>query len=82
MMEPLIHSHITDGLPGDHLLAHEQVVCTGCGVLVHASNNECMQTWIETGRGAYCLKCFAATRGAVLRYEDALAKEVGNNESR
>lgn len=26
--------------------------------MVHASNNECMQTWVETGEGAYCIRCF------------------------
>ncbi len=58
MKEPLIHSHIEDGLPNDHLLAWEGVSCVVCGVLLHAGNNECMQTWVETGRGAYCLKDF------------------------
>jgi hypothetical protein len=57
--EPKIHSHIDDVLPDEHPLAFTCVDCVVCGVMVHASNNECMQTWIETGKGAYCLKHFA-----------------------
>lgn len=72
MEEPRIHSHITDVLPDDHPLAHEQVECGKCGVLVHAFNNECMQTWVETGCGPFCLRCFAATRGEVLDDGDGL----------
>jgi hypothetical protein len=56
--EPLIHSHITDGLPDDHPMANEVVDCKMCGVMVHAFNNECMQTWVESGQGNYCLGCF------------------------
>lgn len=63
MNEPQIHSHITDGLPHMHPLADEQVTCTRCGVLVHAFNNECMQTWVETGLGNYCLVCFCNLHG-------------------
>jgi hypothetical protein len=59
--EPVIHSHITDVLPDNHLQAFQNVCCGNCGVLVHAFNNECMQTWVETGRGAFCLRCFAMT---------------------
>lgn len=66
MEEPRIHSHITDELPDGHPLAHEQVDCKKCGVLVHAFNNECMQTWVETGNGPFCLRCFAVTHGTVL----------------
>jgi len=76
MEEPRIHSHITDALPDDHALAYEMVDCEKCGVMVHASNNECMQTWIETGRGAFCMRCFAATRGEVLEGCDALMPNV------
>lgn len=59
MREPKIHSHIEDELPEDHPLAYESVWCDGdCGRLVHAGNNECMRTWVETGRGNLCLWCF------------------------
>lgn len=61
--EPLIHSHISDVLPPDHPLANTAIHCTYCGTLLHASNNECMQTWIEVPiallrSGNYCVSCF------------------------
>lgn len=59
MNEPLIHSHITDGLPNSHPLAYESVNCAACCESLHAANNECMQTWVESGRGNFCLACFA-----------------------
>ena len=58
MSEPLIHSHLTDVLPMDHPLANDSVYCKKCNVMLHASNNECMQTWIETALGNFCTKCF------------------------
>lgn len=58
MKEPIIHSHITDVLPEGHPLAYEGTECRSCSVLVHAFNNECMQTWIETGLGNFCIVCF------------------------
>lgn len=59
MKEPIIHSHITDGLPDNHKLAYSSLFCECCNENLHASNNECMQTWVETGKGNYCLACFA-----------------------
>lgn len=57
--EPIIHSQITDGLSDDHPLAYNSVHCDECKIeMLHASNNECMQTWIETEFGNYCVKCF------------------------
>lgn len=56
--EPIIHSGITDCLSSDHPLAFESVRCKQCGELVHASNNECMQTWVECQDGNLCGKCF------------------------
>lgn len=65
--EPLIHSHITDCIPDDHPKAWDTIMCVaGCGTMVHASNNECMATWVETGRGEYCWNCFVAA----VRLED------------
>ena len=58
MREPEIHSHITDELPNNHKWAQEQLYCKICIVTIHAGNNECMQTWVETGNGNYCLKCW------------------------
>jgi hypothetical protein len=57
--EPIIHSHITDVLPENHPLAYEDVFCDICKkTMLHASNNECMQTWLETEDGNFCTKCF------------------------
>lgn len=56
--EPLCHSHLTDVLPDDHLLAKEQVHSERCAVLVHAANNECMQTWFEFEGHVACSRCF------------------------
>lgn len=59
--EPRIHSHITDCLPDDHPLAYRTVYCGACKiVMLHAGNNECMRTWVETGVGNFCVTCFAA----------------------
>lgn len=64
LREPLIHTGITDVLPDDHPLAWKHVYCD-CGhgpvrgELLHASNNENMQPWVETGAGNFTLKCFA-----------------------
>lgn len=57
--EPVIHSHIEDGLPKDHPLASTSIRCLTCGEMVHCENNECMTTWVECNAGAYCLQCFA-----------------------
>lgn len=76
-MEPLIHSHITDVLPDDHPLAHETIFCGGCTEMLHASNNECMQTWVESGAGAHCLRCFTLSIGGPV-LEDGLALSVVN----
>ncbi len=59
--EPVIHSHHTDVLHYSHNLARESVNCIICGVLVHADNNECMQTWIEYKGKGICSKCAKTT---------------------
>ena len=68
MKEPQIHSHITDELPSDHPLVNEQVTCDhpACQELIHAFNNECMQTWVETGQGNFCIECFSRYATKVL----------------
>jgi hypothetical protein len=58
-MEPLIHSFVSDELPEDHPKAHERLICERCSRTIHASNNECMDAWVETGLGDFCLGCFA-----------------------
>lgn len=63
--DPVLHSHIEDVLPDDHTLAFANVYCAGVGcgngypAMLHAENNECMQTWVETGAGHFCIQCFA-----------------------
>lgn len=66
MKEPQIHSHITDGLDPDHPLANQQVNCRRCKQQVHSFVNECMQTWVETGKGDFCMYCFGLLATAVL----------------
>ena len=63
-IEPKIHSHIEDGLPDDHPLAWEQVDCMTCGKPVHNSRNECISSWVETGKGIFCFRCWINALGA------------------
>lgn len=60
MREPLIHSDIEAELPAVHPLAHDTINCATCGNMLHHCINENMRTWVETGKGNYCLRCFAA----------------------
>ncbi len=72
--EPRIHSHIEDCLPENHPLAFKQVSCDSKrpdgswlhDELLHAANNECMQTWVETGEGNYCWACASKKLESVL----------------
>jgi hypothetical protein len=57
--EPVIHSHHTDVLPDSDARAFATVYCDRCGHMVHASNNECMTTWIEWGPHVLCGGCAA-----------------------
>lgn len=66
LLEPRIWSHITDTLPRNHPLAYQSLSCAVCRVPIHAANNECMQTWVETGKGNYCLGCFTGATGEVV----------------
>ena len=61
--EPRIHSHVTDCLPERHPLAHTRVRCDRCDSLLHLQSNSCMRTWVETGRGNFCLRCFVLAAG-------------------
>jgi hypothetical protein len=61
--EPRIHSHVTDRLPDRHPLARCRVHCDRCESLLHLQSNSCMRTWIETGRGNFCLRCFVHAAG-------------------
>lgn len=58
MRDPVLHTHVEDCLPDGHPLAGTTIGCVVCSMMVHAVNNECMATWVETGMGAYCIECF------------------------
>jgi hypothetical protein len=61
--EPRIHSHITDRLPERHPFAQTRVRCDRCDSLLHLHSNSCMRTWVETGSGNFCLRCFVLAAG-------------------
>jgi hypothetical protein len=61
--EPLLHSHVTARLPRKHPLARSRVCCDRCRSIVHLPSNSCMRTWVETGNGNFCLRCFTLAAG-------------------
>jgi len=63
--EPLVHSHVSDGLPEEHPLAHELVRCDRCYALLHSRRNSCLRTWLETGLGNLCVGCFVLAAGGL-----------------
>jgi hypothetical protein len=75
LKEPLIHSHVEDRLPEEHQMAFRNIHCRRCLKYIHASDNVNISTWVETGCGDYCLKCFSVLCGEVL------AKRFGINIS-
>ena len=66
--EPVIHSHMDDVLPKHHPLAYETVSCIKCGEMLHAGNNECMQTWVELRGKTFCITCFLPCLQPVMTY--------------
>jgi len=70
--EPRIHSHVTDGLPTEHRLARTRVYCDRCETLLHMQTNSCMRTWIESGRGNHCVRCFIVVAGGLAPDESHL----------
>lgn len=58
MKEPIIHSHLSDELEEAHPRAYDAVFCDLCNEMLHASNNECMQTWVEWYDLNICFTCF------------------------
>ena len=58
LREPQIHG-VLDCVADDHPLAWVSTYCVLCGVMVHGLPNEVMTEWVETGKGAWCLQCFA-----------------------
>jgi hypothetical protein len=61
--EPQLHSNISDQLPANHQLATRRVSCERCEAILHLQTNQCVRTWVESGRGNYCLYCFAVAVG-------------------
>jgi formylmethanofuran dehydrogenase subunit E len=53
----VMHTHISDGLPAKHPLCNRHVACDRCDELVHAENNECVQTWFEFRGHVLCASC-------------------------
>ena len=64
--EPLLHSHVVDRLPDAHPLARARVRCDRCESLLHLSSNSCMRTWVETGQGNFCVRCFVLAAGGLV----------------
>jgi hypothetical protein len=64
--EPLLHSHVADRLPDDHPLARSRVRCDRCESLLHLPSNSCMRTWVETGHGNFCVRCFVLAAGGLV----------------
>jgi len=74
--EPVIHSHITDVLPEDHPNAYYCVFCDSCNAMLHANNNECMQTWLETQDGNFCTNCYILAPVLRRQAEQALQRHA------
>ena len=58
MLEPRIHTEITDALPMDSKLAFTSIFCDTCDQMLHSLTNENRQAWVETGKGNYCFNHF------------------------
>lgn len=58
--EPKIH-FLNDDLLDDHEYAFETLYCKNCKEMIHAGNNELMQTWVQSHKGNYCLTCFSSS---------------------
>lgn len=63
--EPKIHSDISNNeyntpiLPDNHPLVSEKIYCKTCVNQVYdGTYRENDETWVESGQGNYCLKCF------------------------
>ena len=75
--EPILHTHITDMLDDAHPKAHKSIFCNLCKAHVHAFNNECMQSWFETGKGDFCFKCFIKLNPETEVIEDGWGLPIG-----
>lgn len=73
--EPKIHSDINEcgSLTSEHPLFDTTIYCIKCCLQVYDSyHHECDATWVETGKGNFCLKCF---------YESVLDENLKDNTS-
>jgi hypothetical protein len=70
--EPRIHSHVTGRLSGGHPLADTRVYCNRCDTLLHMQTNKCMRTWVESGSGNFCMRCFIVAAGGLAPDETRL----------
>ena len=61
--EPQLHSHVVDRLQNANPLAQARVRCDRCESLLHLPSNSCMRTWVETGQGNFCVRCFVLAAG-------------------
>jgi hypothetical protein len=73
LLEPQLHSHVLDRLPDGHPLAFTRVSCDRCDTPLHLQSNSCMRTWVESGRGNFCLRCFVLAAGGLSPDESRLA---------
>jgi hypothetical protein len=73
LLEPQLHTHVLDGLPDTHPLAFRRVMCARCNTPIHLQSNGCMRTWVESGRGNFCLRCFVLVAGGLSPDETRLA---------
>lgn len=71
--EPRLHTHVTDRLPDEHPLARTRVHCDRCEALLHLQTNSCMRTWVESGRGNHCVRCFLLVAGGLAPNDTGLA---------
>jgi hypothetical protein len=56
-MEPILHTDSVDVLPESHPWCELDVYCAKCNEMLHAGNNECMQSWVEYRGVALCARC-------------------------
>lgn len=71
LREPLLHG-TNDKLPKDSplLFVAGAIYCKRCCEILHASYNENMQFWVESGKGNFCLPCFSITVERSIEHED------------
>lgn len=78
-VEPKIHGVVEDSLHPAHPLAFKAVECDSCRDDVHSSPNECLNIWVETGIGNFCVPCFSY-RLQLYQRRETDTKKWGLNE--